>query len=229
MTPQYRHYLRHRDAINAKRRRYRIEHPGEAREKDQVYRMSHRETIKSSLEKYRASHRQALNAKSHLRWTRRTEDQITRDKLRSQIYHTSHKDKLLQAHRAWVNTNRAKWNLYMSQYERLRKKRDIGFRLLKTLRSHIRMAIKRISRHSSAIELLGCGIDQMRQRLESLWQPGMSWRNYGSLEGCWSIDHIRPCANFDLTDPAQQKICFHFSNLQPLWHIDNMRKQDKQP
>lgn len=229
MTPQYRHYFKHRDAINAQRRLYRIEHPNEAREKDRVYRISHQASVNASLRKYRASHRQALNDRANLRWRNRTEDQIARGKLCSQIYYAGHKDKVLQAHRAWVGANRGRWNRYMSEYERIRRQKDIGFRLLKALRRHVRMAITRSSRYSSVIELLGCGISQARKHLEFLWTPGMSWDNYGNAEGCWSIDHIRPCACFDLTDPRQQKICFHISNLQPLWHIDNMRKQDKQP
>jgi hypothetical protein len=42
--------------------------------------------------------------------------------------------------------------------------------------------------------------------------------------GLWHVDHIRPCASFDLTDPEQQAICFHYTNLQPLWAIDNIKK-----
>jgi hypothetical protein len=50
----------------------------------------------------------------------------------------------------------------------------------------------------------------------------MSWATYG-FRG-WHIDHIRPCAAFNLSDPEQQKVCFHFSNLQPLWAPENLSK-----
>ena len=43
----------------------------------------------------------------------------------------------------------------------------------------------------------------------------------------WQLDHIRPVSSFDLTDPAQQRACFHFSNFQPLWMPDNIRKGAK--
>jgi hypothetical protein len=52
----------------------------------------------------------------------------------------------------------------------------------------------------------------------------MTWENYGPV---WHVDHIRPCASFDLTDPAQQRECFHFSNLQPLFAAENLAKGDK--
>jgi hypothetical protein len=65
-------------------------------------------------------------------------------------------------------------------------------------------------------------VEQLRQHLEAQFTDGMSWDNYGR-DG-WHIDHIRPCASFDLTDPEQQRQCFHYTNLQPLWAADNIRK-----
>ena len=61
--------------------------------------------------------------------------------------------------------------------------------------------------------------------LEALFQPGMTWDNH-AIDG-WHIDHIRPCTSFDLTDPEQQRQCFHYTNLQPLWAFDNISKSDK--
>ena len=56
--------------------------------------------------------------------------------------------------------------------------------------------------------------------LKENFTEGMTVENYG----LWHIDHIKPCALFDLTDPKQQEECFHYTNLQPLWAIDNIRK-----
>ena len=53
----------------------------------------------------------------------------------------------------------------------------------------------------------------------------MSWDNYGD----WHVDHIRPCASFDLTNEDEQRICFHYKNLQPLWGPDNLEKGSKDP
>lgn len=72
-------------------------------------------------------------------------------------------------------------------------------------------------------ELLGCPVVWLEAWLESLFKPGMSWENYGPV---WHIDHIKPCAAFNLTDPEQQRICFHWTNLQPLFALDNLRKSD---
>lgn len=53
----------------------------------------------------------------------------------------------------------------------------------------------------------------------------MSWDNYGRGGRKWQIDHIKPCAYFDLTKPEDQRKCFHYSNLQPLWQKDNLEKR----
>lgn len=69
-------------------------------------------------------------------------------------------------------------------------------------------------------DLIGCTIEFLRNHLEENFQAGMSWAN----RNLWHIDHKKPCAAFDLTDPEQQKACFHYTNLQPLWAADNIRK-----
>ena len=51
----------------------------------------------------------------------------------------------------------------------------------------------------------------------------MTWDNHGE----WHIDHIKPCASFDLTDADQQRECFNYTNLQPLWAKDNLSKGAK--
>lgn len=73
--------------------------------------------------------------------------------------------------------------------------------------------------------LLGCSIKFLKKHLESQFKLGMSWDNYG-LYG-WHVDHIRPCASFDLSKPEEQRKCFHYTNLQPLWAEENNRKRAK--
>ncbi|MFA5567980.1 MAG: hypothetical protein WC972_04955 [Trueperaceae bacterium] len=67
---------------------------------------------------------------------------------------------------------------------------------------------------------LGYSAGALVAHLEARFQPGMSWANYGR----WHVDHIRPCASFDLTDPAEFEWCWSLENLQPLWAADNIAK-----
>lgn len=84
---------------------------------------------------------------------------------------------------------------------------------------------RRSGKESKTIEFLGCSIEEFRKHIELNWKKGMSWENYGYYG--WHIDHIRPVASFDMTDEAQQRECFHWTNLEPLWAEDNFRKQAK--
>lgn len=108
------------------------------------------------------------------------------------------------------------------EYDRRRSK-EPGHRLKKNLRTRIYLALVGINKSGTTEKLLGCSIDHLRIHLESQFCPGMTWENYGPV---WHVDHKLPCASFDLTDPVQQATCFHYSNLQPLFAADNIRKSD---
>jgi hypothetical protein len=99
------------------------------------------------------------------------------------------------------------------------------YKLKHILRSRLKNVLKGVGIKSKrTLELLGCTVEHLRKHLESKFQDGMSWENH-SFKG-WHIDHIIPCAAFDLTDPKQQEQCFHYTNLQPLWANENFKKTD---
>lgn len=103
-----------------------------------------------------------------------------------------------------------------------RKKTDVCFRLAGNLRSRLNDAVKNEWKTGSAVRDLGCTIPELKAHLERLFQPGMSWDNYGPKG--WHIDHVKPLAKFDLTDPRQLRAACHYTNLQPLWAEDNLKK-----
>jgi hypothetical protein len=113
------------------------------------------------------------------------------------------------------------------EWVKRRRREDPGFKAIRNLRSRLYYAVVRAQsgqKTASAADLVGCTPQELVAYLESLFLPGMSWDNY-SLHG-WHIDHIKPCAAFDLTDPEQQRECFHYTNLQPLWCEENRAKSD---
>jgi hypothetical protein len=110
---------------------------------------------------------------------------------------------------------------------RLRKIKEGGqlaYRLRTALRTRLYLAIKGGYRNGSAVRDLGCSIEQFKQHIEAQFMPGMSWGNWGREQGCWHIDHRRPLASFDLTDRQQFVAASHYSNLQPLWALENLSK-----
>jgi hypothetical protein len=75
------------------------------------------------------------------------------------------------------------------------------------------------------MKLTDCTMQFLRQYLESKFKSGMTWKNHGVYG--WHIDHIIPISSFDLTKEEDQRKCFHYTNLQPLWAEDNMKKGNK--
>lgn len=112
---------------------------------------------------------------------------------------------------------------YFRNWANSRYKTDIHFRIRSSIQARIRSAVKNNYKYYHTDELLGCSIKELKEHLENQFTSGMSWDNYGQ----WHIDHIVPCAVFDLSKASEQKKCFHYSNLQPLWKADNIRKKDK--
>lgn len=107
-----------------------------------------------------------------------------------------------------------------NEYLYNRRRKDICFKLLENLRHRLNLAVKNNYKSKKTKKLLGCTIEELKSHLESQFTKGMNWDNYGK----WHIDHIRPCASFDLSKPEEQQKCFHYTNLRPLWAIDNMKR-----
>jgi hypothetical protein len=124
----------------------------------------------------------------------------------------------------WARRNRERLSQRLCIYFRERSRRDPAFAMRLRLRARLVATIRRLMTGRSATgvirELLGCSEPELVRHLESKFLPGMSWDNRNQ----WHIDHIKPLCAFDLTDPEQQAVAFHYSNLQPLWALDNMRK-----
>jgi hypothetical protein len=110
------------------------------------------------------------------------------------------------------------------EYERQQYQSDPNYRLACNLRSRVYGALKTGVKSARTMELIGCTIEQLWDHLEHQFQPGMTRENMGSV---WHHDHIKPCASFNLEDPAQQSACFGFMNLQPLFGAENIAKGAK--
>jgi len=155
-------------------------------------------------------------------------------KKRKKIYYYLTIEKQKEISRKYYSENKEKYKKYNSDNREAINKRkkeyrkiNESFRIADNLRRRLNKVIKKNNaiKSKKTIKLLGCSILELKLKIEGMFKPGMSWDNYG-YNG-WHIDHIIPCASFDLTDPEQQKACFHYNNLQPLWRIENQSKNKK--
>jgi hypothetical protein len=149
-------------------------------------------------------------------------------KCKHKEYYLSNKDKMDKYYKLYREQNKDKSKIYHKEYYLLNKNKinkykndylnkNIDKKIKHRLRSRISMAMRSVNQNKcmSSANLLGCSINEFKQYLESKFTKGMTWENYG--KNGWHIDHIKPCDSFDLTLPDEQKKCFHYTNLQPLW------------
>lgn len=129
------------------------------------------------------------------------------------------REKVLAATRLWRKKNPDKVRAYKQK-----RMLEAEHKVLERYRTRVWWALKRNQKAAKTRELLGCSEAVLKQHLEALFVPGMTWENYGPV---WHVDHKRPCASFDFSDAAQQRECFNFTNLQPLFAADNFSKGDK--
>jgi hypothetical protein len=119
--------------------------------------------------------------------------------------------------KVWREARKSRNPRIYADYVKKRKEEDLEYKVSQNLRNRVIKAIKGKSKKSArTLELLGCTVEFLKDYLQERFLPTMTWENYGSL---WHIDHIKPCASFNLLDPEEQKACFHYTNLQPLFAI----------
>ena len=207
-----RYYQNHKAQVLAARKQYFCDHKNEIKIRRAEYNKA-----------YRASHKNERKAYDKKLWLKKHASISDRSKK----WRQSNPEKYQASRKSYAITHADEIRIYRREWHRRARKENIEYRLCQNFRSRIRLALKStgVRKSVKTIELTGCDIDTLRKHIESNWKPGMSWGNYGPSG--WHIDHIRPCASFDLTDIDQQKQCFHWSNLQPLWAKDNILKRDK--
>ena len=117
----------------------------------------------------------------------------------------------------WYQRRRAKVNWF-------RNKSDPHYRLARYCRVHVYKRLKGNKGGMRTFALIGCNVENLKMHLQSQFEPWMTWDNYGTE---WHVDHIKPCAAFDLSVDSQRLACFHYTNLRPLRAIDNLRKNSR--
>lgn len=102
---------------------------------------------------------------------------------------------------------------------------DKNFYIKSLLYRRINALMRGEARKSKMLDYLGCDIEYFKKYISSKFTNGMGWENQG--RGGWHIDHIIPCALFNLSEEEQIKKCFVYTNMQPMWEHDNCSKGAK--
>ncbi len=131
------------------------------------------------------------------------------------------------ADKRYYDKNRKILNQKNIKRRAIKRKIDPHTKIRDNLSLRMRLALKEqnLTKRNTTAALVGCSIPFLKKYLENKFKKGMNWKNQGRYG--WHIDHIKPCASFDLSDPRQQLKCFNYKNLQPLWAEENIKKSNK--
>ena len=135
-------------------------------------------------------------------------------------HYVENKDTYLKNNQKWRSENRE--TIRKKETDRLHK--DPTLRLIKACRTRIWYALKdKGNKNAHTDEYLDCTIEFLKKWLEYNFKDEMTLDNYGPY---WHVDHVIPCARFNLEDPNEVAHCFHWVNLQPMLGSENMSKHD---
>lgn len=196
------------------------------REKQRIYREANKERIREQQREYRAAHKDAINAKQRERRKANLDEYRAKD--RSRRTSAEERAKAVAKTKAWVCANKSRSLAWRREYRAKKIKEDAIYRARVALRRRFYMALRNQVydgwniRAGEAVRLLGCTMSEFVTHIESLWSDGMTWDNW-SRNG-WHIDHIVPLSAFELSDPEQLQAACHYTNLRPLWAVENLRK-----
>ncbi len=216
---QYRE--KHKDKSKLYQKQYRELHKEEMRRyKKEYYANEKNKNIKRKNDKqYRLEHKEEIKKQQREYYLKNKEELNTRMKK----YRKDNVDKLKRYFKEYEKKNRKKVTKRHGKYSKNRRENDLSFRLKGSLASRLRIAVKGITKSDTTMNLVGCSREYLLNYLESQFDDEMSWSDYGRTG--WHIDHIKPCKSFDLSKEEEQRKCFHYSNLRPLWAKYNLSRR----
>ncbi len=211
-----------------KNKAYQKEYQKKYREKNKAYqnayqkkyREKNREKLKEKNKKYYQENKDKkkeyyIKNKEKLKEKRKKNKEKLKE--RKKKYYEENREKINEKKRKFYQKNKGKITQQQNKYKKKKYHTDKNYRLTCLLRARFRKALKaqRATKNSSVLKLSGLNVDDLKKWIESQFQEGMTWENI-------HIDHMMPCASFDLTDEKNHAICFHYTNLKPEFATDNI-------
>lgn len=143
-------------------------------------------------------------------------------RLKQKIYREKNKEKIKLIGKNYQINNRDKLRKYGSNYVCKRRKSDCLFKLKMNIRSRIMCMFKKNkwTKNTKSEKILGCTFEFAKKWIEKQFKKGMNWENHGE----WHIDHKIPLA-YAKNEQELKELC-HYTNLQPLWGLENLKKRD---
>ena len=150
--------------------------------------------------------------------------------IKNKEYRLLHADNIKRQRKEYRNREEIKAHIKHKQQEylpirkekiKLRRQTDLNFKISEVLRSKIHKFLK--NQPTSFIQLIECDLDFFKKWVEFRFEESMNWENFGSV---WQLDHIIPLTAFDMGNDSNKRVCFHWTNFQPLFSNENRTKSN---
>jgi len=218
---------------NKKKAKYRKENREKIRECAGLYREKNKEEIRKRRQKHRENNKEEINRRRR-EYNRNNKERVNRQQ---REYYQKNREKILKTCKEYNQGKREQLNEWQREYrkknkEMLREKEKKRGRERRKKRPwdhiwrNVLVSVLTRFKHKKSdktVEILGYSAQELKEHLESRFQEGMSWDNYG--RNGWVIDHVVPVSKFDKDTPMH--IVNSLKNLQPLWEKDNLSKGNK--
>lgn len=141
----------------------------------------------------------------------------------SASHYLKNRNKIIKQASVYVQNNREANRSWRRSYKAVKRVEDMQWKLKERGRKRRYDALKnkKADKQGVYLDVIGCTIEFFHNWIESQFLPGMTWQNWGPI---WQIDEIIPCEAFDLTDPAEDRLCWHYTNSRPLWSSENQSR-----
>jgi len=199
----------------------KMDHIEDKKEKKRKYYLENKEKYKKWRKKWHDNPENSTYKKEKLKeWRENNKEHV---KEYSKKKYEENKDVLNENKKSWRKKNRDKINDYRRNYQKNRLKDDSLYKLKSSIRNRINLSFKKkgYKKNSKTFEILGCSFEDFKLYLELMFTEGMCWENQGE----WHLDHIIPISSAQ-TEEEIFKLN-HYSNFQPLWAEDNIKKGNK--
>jgi hypothetical protein len=223
--------LNNKEKISEFNKQYRLNNKGKIKLLSKEYRLKNRDKLKITGKKYYDENKEKINL-SRIDY-RKKYHLINKDKINKKVkeYYLNNKEKVKKYQKEYKNKN---WEKIKEKrrpldlaYVKQRYKNDPAYRILINSRQRLGKFLrkKKINKNNTTLELIGCTPQELKIHIEKQFLPGMTWRNY--RWNVWHIDHKKPISLAkNMNDLIRLKL-IHYTNLQPMWAKDNIKKSNK--
>jgi len=214
---------KNKEKIKKQKKEWYEKNKEKKKEKNKKYREKNKEKIKEKKKEYREKNKEKIkkqDAKYSKKYREKNKEKIKKQK---KEWYEKNKEKIKEKKKEYREKNK--------DYEKDRYKNDPIYRIKQNMRCRVLSALKAqgASKNKRTMEYVNCCVELLYNHIESQFgDSGMNWDNMGKEDGeggrGWEVDHRRPCRSFDLNDEEQKYMCFHWTNLQPMWGQENNEK-----